>query len=341
MYNKKPLKGVLTLVPTPFEKGDLDIQAFEENIKYLASSGMHGIVVASGAGELYTLSDEEFKSLVTSAKDSCGDMFCVIDCAYHNARTAVERAKFADQVGADCALVYPYHYSMPFTPAVYHEYFRMLTEATHNIGFMMLNDPRETKGVKISIELYSSLLEAFPRIVASVEDVSNASEMEITPITCIIEKFGGRISIFDRSEAGMFPAMALGCMGCLATYGLAIPKFLLKLYSECESKNWDDGLKDHQALVRYPSQAGAVGVNFPGRASDLFPGTCVVPIGYTHEIARRKYGTVFPGTAVMCKAMAEAAGRKVGNPRLPMLPPTSELREFARKWIADIEINAS
>ena len=59
MDNKKPIKGVLTLLPTPFdEKDELDLVAFKEQVSYLENVGMHGIVVASSAGEFYAVHKE-------------------------------------------------------------------------------------------------------------------------------------------------------------------------------------------------------------------------------------------------------------------------------------------
>lgn len=339
MANKELIEGVLTLVPTPFdESGELDLKAFQENISYLESVGMHGIVVASSVGEFYTLNEDEFRSITAAAKESCQNMACVINCSYQNTRTTIERVKYAEEIGADCAMVYPYHYMQAFSPDLYHEYFRLLNEATHHIRFMIFNDPRETKGVKVSIDLYDKLLKDFPRIATIVEDVINASEPDLRTTSVVFSEFGGRASVLARSEAGMLPAMALGGKGCLATYGLAIPRFLLKLYGECESKEYDEALKDYQILIRYPWQNNAVGVNVPGRASTLFPGTFTTLIGNTHVILQTKVGTIFPGTVTVCKAMAEAAGRRVGNPRLPMLPLTQEIREFARGWLKDIGV---
>jgi len=337
MTNEKTIKGVLTLVPTSFdENGELDLKAFRENIDYLENTGMHGVVVASSAGEFYTLKEDEFRKLAATAREACQNMTCVINCSYQNARTTIGRVKYAEEIGADCAMVYPYHYMQVSDPSLYHEYFRVINEATNNIRFMIINDPRETKGMTITIDMYSKLLKDFPRIAAIVEDVVNASEPNLRTTSTIFLEAGKTASVLARSEAGMLPGMSLGGKGCLATYGLAIPKFLLRLYDECESKKYDEALKDCQTLIRYPWQNHAVGINVPGTASTLFPGTFTTLIGNTHMILPTKVGTIFPGTVTICKAMAEAAGRRVGNPRLPMLPLTKEIKEFARGWLEDI-----
>lgn len=344
MSNEKSIKGVLTLVPTSFDgKDELDLEVFKENIRYLESVGMHGVLVASSAGEFYELDNEEFKKLAAAARESCKNMLCVVNCSHQDVRIAIERVRYAEDIGADFAMVYPYHYhqtSVKSSYNLFYEHLRLINEATHDIRFVLFNDTRETKGFQISHALYARLLEDFPRIVASVEDVINASEGAMPSLTVIFSKFGERVNLLARSEAGMFPAMALGGKGCLATYGLAMPKLLLRLYDECESKDFDEALKDHQTLTKYPWQRNVVGVNFTGRPCPLFPGTVTIPIGNTHVVAARKVGTVFPGTVTTCKALAEAAGRKVGDPRLPMIPPSQAMKDFARGWLTDIENSA-
>jgi len=336
MANTKLIKGVLTLMPTPFDDNyKLDIDSFKDNVTYLESVGMHGIVVGSGAGEFYQLNDDEFRKLAIAAREACQNMICVLNCSYQSVKKTVERAKFAESIGIDCALVYPYHYTQKSADFIT-EYIRMVNEATNEIKIMLLNDPRETKSAKITVNMYTDLLNKYPRIAAIVEDIINSNEMDVIPLSVIYARFGERVSVLARTEAGMFPTMFLGGKGCLATYGLAMPKFLLKLYDECESKNHAAALQSYQTLTRYPMESNVVGVNIPGWANPLFPGTFTTPIGNTQVIAAIKVGTIFPGTPTTCKALAEAAGRKVGNPRPPLLPPNAAMKDFAKGWLADI-----
>lgn len=212
MSEEKAIRGVLTLVPTPFdEKDELDLVVFREHVSYLESVGMQGIVVASSAGEFYTLTDEEFKKLATVARESCKNMLCVINCAYQNMEMTLARVKYAEEIGADCAMIYPYHYHQIVSPiaTMSYEYFRMINEATYNIRFMIFNDKREISGGReVSIELYERLLNDFPRIAAIVEDVYTKSENESIVTASLFSEFSERVSILTRSETGMFVGMS-------------------------------------------------------------------------------------------------------------------------------------
>ena len=57
-------KGCFTAVITPFkENGELDKEAFCENIELLISEGVHGVIIAGCTGESWALSDEERREI--------------------------------------------------------------------------------------------------------------------------------------------------------------------------------------------------------------------------------------------------------------------------------------
>lgn len=334
----KSIEGVLALLPTSFDaSGALDLASVRRHVTLLESAGMHGVVVASSAGESYALDDAEFRDLAAAARESCKSMLCVVNCSYQNTRNTIERVRYAESIGADCALVYPYHYvEARFDADAYYRYFELISAATHAIGIMLFNDARETKKLTISVSLYERLLGDFDRVAASVEDILNVSEGGLVEIAYITSRYRDRIGFLTRSEADLFIGMALGAKGCLATYGLAMPDVVLRLYEKCRNRHWNEALEDYRRITRFPWMRGATGVNLPGRPCPLFPGTFTTAMGNTHVIAGQKVGTIFPGTATTCKAMCEAAGRGAGEPRLPMLPPTPEMRAFARDWLNDV-----
>jgi len=338
MTNARPIEGVLTLLPTSFAaSGAIDLVSVRRHIAYLENAGMHGIVVASSAGESYALDDNEFRVLATAAREACRKSICVVNCAYQNTRNTISRVKFAESIGADCALVSPYHYvEARFDSDTYYRYFELIAAATSKIGIMLYNDTRETKKLSISVSLYERLLADFDRVTASVEDLLNVSEGGLVEIAHLLATHRDRISMLTRSEADMFIGMALGAKGCLATYGLAMPEVLLRLYDNCRNRLWSEALTDYRRLTRFPWTQGAVGVNLPGSPCALFPGTFTTSMGNTHVIAGQKVGTVFPGTVTTCKAMCDAAGRGAGDPRLPMLPPSPAMRSFAKGWLDDV-----
>jgi dihydrodipicolinate synthase/N-acetylneuraminate lyase len=342
MRTSDPIEGVIALLPTPFhEDGELDPAALRANIGELAAAGMHGIVIASGIGEVYTLDDSEFCQIVDTAVEASGDMLCIVNCSYQSTAKTIERCRYAERAGIKYALVYPYHYiEARFSKEIFLEWFSHIHSSTNEMQFLILNDFRETKTKIVSWDLYSDLLMRFDRICACIEDVMNISEDSIVALSHCFATYGEKVQFLTRSEAGLMVGMALGANGCLATYGLAMPELLLQLYEACRRKQWDSALQLHHRLTRYPWISNAVGVSLPGQPSSLNPGNFLTSIGNTHVIAGQKVNTVFPGTATISKAMCSAAGRQVGDVRLPMLPPGPEMKAFCKDWLQDIAQSA-
>ena len=338
MTSPHAIEGVLALLPTPFDAlGELDLAAWRSNISALAAVGMHGIVVASGIGESYALDDAEFKQLVDSAVSVSGDMLCIVNCSYQNMAKTVERCQYAERAGVTYVMIYPYHYvEARFDAETYLRWLSNIHSATRTTQFIILNDYRETKTKILSWELYSRIFSRFDRICACVEDVGNVSEESIIALSHCFASFGDKVRFMTRSEADMMVGIALGAKGCLATYGLAMPELLLELHDACRNGRWDTALQLHQRLTRFPWKSGCVGANLPGLPSVLYPGTFVTSIGNTHVIAGQKVGSIFPGTPTISKAMSVAAGRLVGDVRMPTCSSTQAMAKFCRAWLEDI-----
>ena len=110
--NKKPLKGILFLVPTIVdERGELDLEAYQENIRYLEGIGAHGIVSMASMGHYFLMDHDEFKKVASAARAACNQMTCVIGTHFQNTREAVARTKYAEKIGADGIFILPPYYS--------------------------------------------------------------------------------------------------------------------------------------------------------------------------------------------------------------------------------------
>jgi 4-hydroxy-tetrahydrodipicolinate synthase len=305
--NKKSIEGVLACVPTVFNKNrELDLEGFKKNIRYLEDVGMHGIVVASEVGEFMSIETEDFDKVVSTAVDTCQKMTCVIGCGYQNVRGAIRRIKYAEDAGADGAMIWGYHYTWrgqgPLDDKVYHLY-RLLHKATSEIQMMVFNYPPQMRDMNISPDAFGRLLE-FDRVVAAREPVFDTGEA-ILQETELIRRYGDRLNVLSVCEAGLYAMMMIGGKGCVAIYGLAMPQIPLGIYNAVKKGDTDTALTLHKKLCRYPWVSN--------KPFELFPGTIV-----TH------------------KAMVEAAGHKAGPPRLPYLPPSPEMRETAKNWLKDV-----
>jgi 4-hydroxy-tetrahydrodipicolinate synthase len=333
----KKIEGIIACVPTVFDdKRELDLDGFKENIRYLEDAGVQGIIAMHSVGEFYALNESEFNQVASAARDACDRMTCVIGCAYQNLREIVRRGKYADDIGADVALIFGGHYATYRSGDDQYESIRMVNDATKNIQLLQYDYPPEMKGATIQPNTIGRLLD-FDRFAGLVTCVLSAPE-GMGKVTEICRRYRDKISVLSITEPGLHLIMSIGGTGCIAPYGLAMPKLLLDYYNTCKTGDLLKSLKYYQKLTKYPWEVETPGMTFPGKASTLFPGQVQILTGYRHAIAARKTTWLWPGSVKTHKAVVEAAGRKAGPPRLPYSPASPALRKFAKNWLKDLGV---
>ncbi|MDF0750493.1 dihydrodipicolinate synthase family protein [Marinobacter sp. 71-i] len=108
-------EGIYTPVITPFnDQGDIQYDAFSEQIQYLVEAGVHGLMVGGTTSEYYVESHEERIQLLRLARESMGpDQNLVFGTGSMNPRESVRLAEQAADNGADAILVATPPYSLP------------------------------------------------------------------------------------------------------------------------------------------------------------------------------------------------------------------------------------
>ncbi|KAI7907058.1 uncharacterized protein BX663DRAFT_494677 [Cokeromyces recurvatus] len=105
-------RGVFIPVPTFFkENEDLDLEAFDQHIKYLANSGIAGIVVLGSMGEAVHLSEQERIQVIeqcsVSVKKYNPKLKIIAGTSAQSAKVTVEYVEQAKKVGAEFSLILP------------------------------------------------------------------------------------------------------------------------------------------------------------------------------------------------------------------------------------------
>src|ERR1700744_6533194 len=111
---KKQFAGSIVAVVTPFKKGKVDMDAFQQLVEWHVASGTHGIVPCGTTGETPTITEDEHKQLIRACVEAADGKISVIAGAGSNAtHTAVELARSAEKSGADGILVVTPYYNKP------------------------------------------------------------------------------------------------------------------------------------------------------------------------------------------------------------------------------------
>lgn len=163
MSRREKLVGIVISAPTPCdEEYNIQYDQLAEHIKWLIDSGITTgtgvIMVTGGLGEGYFLNMEQYKKVLKTAVEAAENRVPIMAGVFElNALTAVEKAKYAEDVGVEFIQVNPPHYTVPLDEEVY-TYYKMISDAA-DVGIMVYNTPWAAMNFEIRPPLMSKLVE--------------------------------------------------------------------------------------------------------------------------------------------------------------------------------------
>ena len=218
----KELKGICAALCTPFtEDGEkVDETALKNHIDSMLDAGIHIILVCGGTGEFAYLRPAERKRIAEIASkhiDSRAGF--MVQTSAINTADAIDFAKHAEGVGADCLLILPPYFEGPDNEGVYYHY-EKISEAI-KIPIMVYNIP-EHSGIDITPNFFKRLMEIdnIHYIKDSTGDIIRIQELLTT---------GGEV--FNGGDPIAFFSLLLGCPGCVWGAPNAMPRESVDLYN--------------------------------------------------------------------------------------------------------------
>lgn len=221
----KDLKGICVALSTPFrDDGEkVDETALKNHIDSMLEAGVHIILVCGGTGEFaYLRSDEKKRIAEIAAKHIDGRADFMVQTSAINTVDAIEYAKHAEGVGADCLLILPPYFEGPDDEGVYYHY-EKISDAI-NTPMMVYNIP-QCSGIDITPGMIERLkqVENVRYIKDSMNDLQRIQELLLVG--------GDRIKVFNGGDAIAFYSLVAGCPGCVWGATNAMPKASVDLYN--------------------------------------------------------------------------------------------------------------
>ncbi len=145
------LKGTTVAMVTPFTKEDgVDEAGMRANINYLIDNGVSGLLAAGTTGESATITHDEQRKMIDILVDEVnGKVNAIAGAGSNSSKEALGLVQYAENAGADAALVITPYYNKPQQHGLYMHY-KMLEEST-NIPIIVYNVPSRT-GTDIDVE---------------------------------------------------------------------------------------------------------------------------------------------------------------------------------------------
>ena len=234
--------GVYPAMVTPFtDEEEIDVEGMRSNIAYLEKGGVAGLVPCGSTGESATLSFDEHKKLVEITVDAAS-VPVIAGTGSNNTAEAVELTRYAQDAGADAALLIVPYYNKPMKSGLI-KHFSAVAQACE-IPLIMYNIPGRT-GINMDPETISTMAHEYSNVAGVKEASAN-----FTQISNIIEITRGlEFSVISGDDGLTLPMMALGATGVISVTADILPKQMGRLAQLCLEGNFAKARDVHYQLA--------------------------------------------------------------------------------------------
>ena len=210
-------------VTTKFDKEDqLDLRAFEKNIKAQLEAGVNGIILGGTLGEASTLTTEEKETLVKKTLEIVeGQVPVIINVAEQTTKDAIAVAQRAEELGAHgLMLLPPMRYKATDRETVV--YFQNIARST-SLPIMIYNNPVDYK-IEVTLDMFRELLKE--KNIQAVKE----STRDVTNVIRLKNEFGDRLKIFTGVDTLALESLVTGADGWVAGLVAAYPEETVAIY---------------------------------------------------------------------------------------------------------------
>ncbi len=252
------LRGSLTALVTPFEKnGALAEKAFRDLVEWQISEGTTGLVPVGTTGESPTLSHEEHRKVVKACVEVAkGKVPVVAGAGSNNTEEAVGLVKYAEEIGANAALVVTPYYNKPTQRGLYLHY-ATVAKAT-KLPIIIYNIPPRSV-IDMTPETMGRLVHDFKNIIGVKDATGKVERVSEQRLTC-----GKDFIQLSGEDASALGFNAHGGVGCISVTSNVAPRLCAEFQEAtlANDKNKALELQDrlmplHKAIFLEPGLAGA------------------------------------------------------------------------------------
>lgn len=250
----KDLRGIMTVLITPFDKNDeVDYKGLESNIEWLISQGVHSFLPLGSTGEYASLEDEErYKVAECVVKAVKGRVPVVVGTTCETQKRVIAFSKHAESIGASGVMLTPPPYCKPDMEQVY-RYYKDVNDAI-NIPIIVYNNPWTT-GVDINEKMLIKLfdeLENVQYLKDSTGSVQRARDVKAYA--------SSEVKLLCGWEDLAYENFVLGAQGWICVASNILPKLCIELYEKTAvQKDFVGGREVYDKLLpflRYLENSG-------------------------------------------------------------------------------------
>lgn len=219
----RPIRGSIPALVTPMrEDGAVDYAALRRLIDWHIAEGTDCISVVGTTGESPTVSVEEHCEIIrVTVEQAAGRVPVMAGCGANSTAEAIELARFAKKVGADCQLQVVPYYNKPTQEGQY-QHFKAIAEATGDLPIILYNVP----GRSVADMAHETVLRLaqVPGIVGIKEATGNIERAQ-----WLIRQAPEGFSIYSGDDPTAVALMLLGGHGNISVTANVAPRLMHEL----------------------------------------------------------------------------------------------------------------
>lgn len=219
--------GIIDVPVTPLTADNkVDTDTFAKVIGFLLKHNASSLCINLHLAESLNLSMDERKLLAKTAVEvTAGRVPVIVHVSMPGTDQAVELARHAEAVGADCVIAIAPYYWKPSQEALYAHFAAII--ASTGLPFIAYSSPTIMDGVGLAPPTLVKLMQQFPNFIGLKEASHNWEKyLEL-----------GRAAREVRPDFGLFvgtewmiPCLTLGGTACMSVFGGIAPRFIRTLY---------------------------------------------------------------------------------------------------------------
>jgi 4-hydroxy-tetrahydrodipicolinate synthase len=235
-------RGSIVPIVTPFRNGEVDYDALARLINWQIENGSHGISVTGTTGEPTSLTFDERKQVIRTAKEAvAGRVPFLPGTGSTNHAETLELSRFAESLGVDGLLVIAPYYNRPSQEGLF-QHFDAVAKSV-GLPVVLYNIPGRT-AVNIEIDTVARLREANRNIIGVKE-----SNKDFEHINRLLHKLGRDFLVYSGIELLCFPVLAIGGAGYVSATGNLLPREVARLYDLVATGEWQAAQDLHYHLL--------------------------------------------------------------------------------------------
>jgi 4-hydroxy-tetrahydrodipicolinate synthase len=218
-----PITGCIVALATPMhEDGSVDYPALRKLIDWHIAEGTDAICVVGTTGESPTVNVQEHQEIIRVAVEQADKRVPVMaGCGANSTAEAIELAKYARKIGADCQLQVVPYYNKPTQEGQY-RHFKAIAETVGDLPIVMYNVPGRT----VADMLHDTVLRLaqVPGIVGIKEATGNIERAQ-----WLLRDAPRGFSIYSGDDATAVALMLCGGQGNVSVTANVAPRLMHEL----------------------------------------------------------------------------------------------------------------